>query len=336
MNFLPRVTFPGHCDLRSKFALEEGSPSDTIEKNNLLKKQILMSFVSLWKFTGAKVLFWMPLKFRWWLADAMAFIAWNVFRFRRFTLLRNITIAFPNDSKELKLKTLRESFSHLVYNFFEILMIPEMGTDFIKENVEIHGLDNLERAQSQGKGVLALCLHIGNGDFAASILQLRGIPTIIISKRFRIKFWDNLWFGLRGSHGVRYIEAHGPQTPFDILKAGRQKSIVAFVLDQYMGRPFGRPTHFFGRITNTAIGLAVFSNKMKAPVLPIWMWRERSTGKIHLCIEEEIKHDSGTESLNREEKAIQMTEVYNLELERIIRKKPEQWMWLHRRWKWPE
>lgn len=293
-----------------------------------------MSWIDLWKRTGSRLLFALPESFRWWLARGIAFLWWDVFRIRRFTLYRNVTIAFPGMPKAERRALVRESLVHLGFNFFEILVLPYMGPQFVQERVQLHGLENLLAAEKQGRGVLALCLHIGNGDFGASVLAQLGHRTSIISKRFKSKFWDDLWFGLRGAHGVRYIEAHGPKTAFDILKATKNNEIVAFVVDQFMGRPYGIPSTFFGRDTGTAYGLALFAAKTRAPVIPIWTWREPpgpdGPGKIHVLCEPEILLEKEED---RDLQMSTMTEKYNRKLEEIIRARPEQWMWVHRRWK---
>jgi KDO2-lipid IV(A) lauroyltransferase len=89
-------------------------------------------------------------------------------------------------------------------------------------------------------------------------------------------------------------------------------------------------------MTGTAYGLAVFEMKMGAPVIPIWNWRDRESGKFHVCIEPPVICDFDGEhpkSLDKDTRILRMTENYNRILEEIIRKKPEQWMWIHRRWK---
>ncbi len=289
-----------------------------------------MILIAFWKKIGSRVLFAFPESFRWWLSKGFAFLWWDVFRIRRFTLLRNVTIVFPNLPKSERIRIVRESLIHLGFNFFEILVLPQMGTNFVNARVEFHGEEHYLEAKKKGKGVLGLCLHIGNGDFSASAIAMRGSSVSIISKRFKSKFWDQLWFGLRGAHGVTYIEAHGSKTAFDILKACKKNGLVAFVIDQFMGKPYGIPTLFCGKETGTAYGLALFATKTEAPVIPIWTWREPVGGKIHVCFEPEIPN---VEDENRDLQMKKMTERYNEALEHILRKHPEQWMWVHRRWK---
>jgi len=292
-----------------------------------------MNWANLWRRTGGRVLFALPESFRWKLSEGLAGLAWSVFRFRRFTLLRNVSIAFPEKSKEERIEIVRSSLVYTAFNFFEILVLPQMNQKFSEAHVILNNIEHLEAAKAKGKGVLSLCLHIGNGDYSASVLAQMDYEVAIISKRFKSQFWDKLWFGLRGAHGVQHIEAHSARTAFEILKRCKRGGIVAFVLDQFMGRPYGIPSTFFGRATGTAYGLALFAVKTGAPVVPIWTYRDRQTGKIHVCFEPEV---AMIEEADRDEQLRKMTEKYNRVLEQIIAKRPEQWMWIHRRWKWWE
>ena len=96
-----------------------------------------------------------------------------------------------------------------------------------------------------------------------------------------------------------------------------------------MGKPYGIETTFFGRKTGTAYGLALFAMKSKAPVIPVYAYRDEDL-KTHVVFEEEIQVE------NIEDKDLQirvMTQKYNDRVESIVRRHREQWMWVHRRWK---
>lgn len=259
----------------------------------------------------------------------LGFLWWDVFRLRRFTIFRNLCIAFPDLPKRRKIEIARESLTWMGVHFLEFLTIPALGPGDLGRKVVFEGIEHYEKARAGGKGVYFLSLHVGNGDFGVALMSMAGIPIHLISKKFKQKWINDFWFGVRESRGTRFIDPHGPKTPFEILKAIGKNEVVVFVLDQFMGKPYGIETRFFGRKTGTAYGLALFALKTGSPVLPVYTYTDPS-GRTRVVFEEPIPR---VEVEDRDLQILQMTEKYNEALENIIRRHPEQWMWVHRRWK---
>lgn len=274
--------------------------------------------------------FWIfPQALRWSFAVFLGTLWFDVFRLRRFTILKNLTIAFPEKSFEERKRIARLSMYNLCYNFVEFCLMPFMNQKWLRKHVVFHGLENYERAKAKGKGVFLFSLHIGNGDVGCAAMSLHGLRIHLISKRFKNSFLNGLWFGVREKMGTRFLEPHGPSLAFDLLRACRQNETVIFVIDQFMGRPYGIETTFFGRKTGTAYGLALFALKTKAPVLPVYTYRDAQL-RTHIVFEEEVQ----VEKIEDKDLQIRhMTQKYNDRVESIVRRYPEQWMWVHRRWK---
>ncbi len=261
----------------------------------------------------------------------VGFLWFDVFGFRKDVIFSNLDIAFPNMPSYEKYKIGRESVYQLGYNFSEFFVIPSLDQKWIDKNAVVHGWENVQTAQAQGKGIFFLTLHVGNGDLGANVVVMKGQPLKIITKVFKTKWFNDLWFSVRGAKGVQYIDAHSPNNAFEILKALKKNEGVVFVLDQYMGPPYGIKTKFFGKDTGTAYGLALFVQKSKAPVLPIYTY-QGPDGKIHIVIEPpvDIQDCLGED---KDETILNLTQRFCEKTEEIIRKHPEQWMWVHRRWK---
>lgn len=259
-------------------------------------------------------------------------ILWfDILRFRRKIVLSNLSIAFPEKSPAWKVRTGRRSVVALGSNFAELFTLPSLNQRWIAKNAVVEGEEHLRAAREKGKGALILTLHMGAADVAASLLPMHGYPAFLISKFFKTKWFNDLWFSIRGAQGMRFIEPHGEKAPFEILKGLKSNSLVIFVLDQYMGRPFGIPSTFFGKRTGTAYGLALFALKTKAPVIPVYSF-EGEDGRLHLrCLEP--LNLTPFEGKERDEAMSEMTQLFNNVLEQIVRSHPEQWMWVHRRWK---
>lgn len=266
-----------------------------------------------------------------WFGSWIGILWFDILRFRRRIVLENLQRAFPNSDSAWRRKTGRESLRRAGSNFAEFFTLPTLDEEWVREHTVIEGWEHLERARAQNKGVLLLSLHMGAYDLATSLLSMKGFETYLISKFFKTQWFNDLWFSIRGAKGVRFIDPHGDSTAFDILKALKRKAGVIFVIDQYMGKPFGIKTRFFGIETGTAYGLALFVMKTGAPVIPVYS-REGEDGKLHLIFESAVDVPA-QEGEDKETAIRRRTQAFNDVLESIIRRYPEEWLWVHRRWK---
>ncbi len=258
----------------------------------------------------------------------LAFLWVDVFSIRKDVVYSNIEIAFPGTDEPTKKRWMRQSLEVLCRSFFDVLKIPSINLKWIDENVIFHGLENIENPQT---GILFMSLHMASGDLAAAAFSEKVKPLSLISKRFKSPFLDELWFSVRTKSKTEFIDAHGKSNAFDILKALKKNRGLVFVVDQFMGKPFGVETQFFGRTTGSAYGLALFAQKTKTPVHPLWTYWDENN-KLNICVEPRIDFTSKlTDDLDRNN--VVLTNIFNQHIENIIRKKPEQWMWVHRRWK---
>lgn len=289
--------------------------------------------MSTWTKYFIKAMSWvvwhLPLRIKKAGADFLGWLWFDGLKFRRWTILKNLTIAFPEWSKEKKYQVARQSMKQLSMNLPEFLSLYQMDKSYVENEVIFEGLEHFEKAREQKKGVLFLSMHMGNGDMGISVMSLKGLPVHLISKKFKNKFLNDLWFGVREAKGAKFIDPHGAKTAFEILGALKKNEGVVFVIDQFMSKPYGIETHFFGRKTGTAYGLALFAIKTGAPVLPLYTYRDKNL-KTHLVIQEPIPLEVISD---RDLQILAMTEKYNKKIEEIIRWGPIHWMWIHRRWK---
>lgn len=256
---------------------------------------------------------------------------YDILKFRRKIVLNNLQIAFPELTEKEKNKLGRKSVYTMLANTADLFAIPFINNKWIEKYVVYHGTENMQKALAKNKGVYVLSLHMGNGDLAATLIQMQGFNLFLITKFFKNKLFNEIWFAIRGAKGVNYIEPHGEKTPFQILKALKGNSLVAFVLDQFMGKPFGIETSFFGRKTGTAQGLALFYLKTKSPVVPVYCY-EGEDNKVHLVYEPELELSPYLAD-DKEQSILNLTQYFCDVTESIVRKHPDQWMWVHRRWK---
>lgn len=261
------------------------------------------------------------------LAQILTWLWVDLFRIRQNIVFNNIDIAFPGLDLQTKKNWMRQSVFTLARGLFDVLKIPYLKAHWIDQRVVFHGLENVP----QDQGFFFVTLHLGSGDLAAAVVSEKIVPLSLISKRFTNSFADEFWFSLRTKSKTQFIDAHGQNNAFEILKALKSQRAVVFVLDQFMGRPYGIESSFFGRMTGTAYGLALFAIKTKKPVLPLYTYWDRDH-RLHIAIGNRI---DVTDSLNhtKDDAIKKLTQRFNDCLEKIIRQHPEQWMWVHRRWK---
>lgn len=279
--------------------------------------------------TISRILIRLPDQWRWQLSYVLAFFLFDVLRFRRSLVLRNLQRVYPEKPLYERVQWGRESIRRLLFNFSEFCLFPAINGQWIQSHIEYRGLENLDSALNKEKGVCLLSLHLGHGDMAISMLAHKGYPLNVISKHFKIKWLNEFWFGTRRRFGAQFLDPHGKNSSFEILKILKKNEIVIFVLDQYMGPPYGVETTFFGIQTGTAYGLSLFSIKTGVPVLPVWTYRN-AQGKNVIEVGSEVFPELGE---NREQSIQLTTQNYNSILEKIILQHPLDWMWVHRRWK---
>jgi Kdo2-lipid IVA lauroyltransferase/acyltransferase len=262
------------------------------------------------------------------------FMAWclavlwiDILRIRRQVMVDNIQKAFPHMPLNERIYIARKSMLALCRSFFDVMKIPSLTDRWIDDNVIFEGMDVIDKVRSESGGVFFLTLHLGSGDLGAAVVSRRIKPATIISKRFTNQFLDSFWFGLRERSLTTFINAHGKSNAFEILSALKKSRGVVFVLDQFMGKPYGVETQFFGITTGTAYGLALFVKKTHKPVYPIYTyWDENQKLRIHF--DEAIDL-----SLFLSETNEVVTNKFNRYLESVITQHPQHWMWVHKRWK---
>lgn len=269
----------------------------------------------------------LPWRFNVMFADFLAWLWVDVLNLRQKVVYSNIDIAFPGTPEETKKQWMKKSIYVLGRNFIDMGRIPYLSEEWMKDNVIVHGLENVPRDQ----GFFFVTLHLGGGDLAVAAISEKVAPLSLITKRFSNAFADEFWFSLRTQSKSEFIDAHSKNNAFEILKALRLKRAVVFVLDQFMGKPYGIETEFFGKKTGTAYGLALFALKTKAPVLPLYTYWD-DNNRLHIGVAPAIKIDD-VQTDDKSEAQRVITNRFNAALEDIIRRWPDQWMWVHRRWK---
>ncbi|BEU88500.1 lysophospholipid acyltransferase family protein [Selenomonas sp. TAMA-11512] len=223
----------------------------------------------------------------------------------------------------------RLSFINLAQNMLEIMCLPKLNKDNFQNYVEMVHLERLRDALAEGHGVVVLTGHIGTWEWLSASLALADIPVTAIAKPQPNEQYTRALNDLRATVGVE-IFSRGTS---ELLAAGRALKagkILGFLADQDAG-PGGAFIDFLGKTASTPMGPAVFSRKFSAPVVPIFIIRQKN-GRHKLEVHEPMRYvDTG----NADEDLYRFTKEMTQLLERVIRENPTQWIWFQKRWNTP-
>lgn len=266
------------------------------------------------------------------LAATLTFLWFDFLRIRRRVILENITKAFPEWSMAKKVHVGRTSLYTWALNFVEYCHFPFLDKAWTDKNVVFVNRHFADEIVKEGKGAIMITLHLGHGDMACAAIALNGYPVSLSSKLFKWKALNDFWFNLRERLGTQMIPPR--DATFAVLRAVKNGRIVIFPLDQYTGNPIGIRTKFFGIATGTAMGPAIMADRAGCPILFCYTTRLQD-GRHQVVFDgiDRVNLKSSKNSEERDEEIRAKIQEWNDQIEKWVRMYPEQWMWLHKRWK---
>jgi KDO2-lipid IV(A) lauroyltransferase len=262
------------------------------------------------------------------LACMLAFgLYWAHGRLRRVGI-RNLELAFTELSKRERVRILRGVYRHLGWQLVEFCRMPRYTAENTRGWLRTEGLEHYLAAEARGKGVLIVTGHLGAWELSSFYHSLMGHPMGMVIRRLDNRRLDEFVNGIRCLHGNHVI--HKDDFGRGLITSMRQGKTVGILMDTNMTPPQGVFVRFFGVQACTASGLAHVALKTGAAVLPgfaLWEPAERQY-VLHFGPELVFTRtgDSQADILAATE---QCTEV----IESWIRRYPDQWLWIHRRWK---
>lgn len=169
--------------------------------------------------------------------------------------------------------------------------------------------------------------HFGNWELLATAFALISEPVIVLYRPLENPVLDNLVHFVRASTGNTLMPANHAMR--SIMRGLRDKRTVGLLIDQNWSRQEGCFVEFFNRPACTSSGLAFLSLNVEVPVLPAYLIR-KDDGKYVMQIGTEFET---IKSGNDEHDIVVNTQRYTKETEEMVRRYPEQWFWVHKRWK---
>jgi Kdo2-lipid IVA lauroyltransferase/acyltransferase len=262
------------------------------------------------------------------LANGLAWAVYRLFgRLRRVGEL-NLQYAFPELSAAQTRARLRRMYRYLGWQLVEFCRMSRYTAQNTQGWIRTEGLEHYLAASARGKGVLVLTGHLGAWELSSFYHALMGFPMGMVIRRLDNRLLDRFVNGIRCLHGNRVL--HKDDFARGLLTAMRGADTVGILMDTNMTPPQGVFVQFFGRMACTAAGLARVALKTGAAVLPGFMLWEPGEGRYVLHFGPEL-HFEKTD--DHESDILAATQQCNDVLEAWIRRYPDQWLWIHRRWK---
>ncbi len=264
-----------------------------------------------------------------------AFI-FHVLRIRRRLASKQLAMCFPEKSETERRGILKRCYQSLSTTVIEgglLYALAKEGPRTAPPSLFTHdGFEHFKAAGARGKGTIVVTAHLGNWELLGVLYSLLGVKLHIVARDIKNKSANKLWVELRESSGLKQISAHRRQGGLKkMLSALKNNEAIAIVLDQAMAPDIGVFVDFFGKPACTLDLVAVLAKRTGAAVVPAFTHR-KPDGTHHAVIFpplewEEVASDEAHADI------VHNTQRYTALIEAAIREHPDQWLWLHRRWK---
>lgn len=241
--------------------------------------------------------------------------------------LSHLSIAFGREKNKKELRKIALTlFSNLGKNAIEWFNFSKIDSKWFEKHVRAEGIEHLEEARKKGKGMIVLISHFGNWELTGAYIAHRGFSGTTIARRIYIEKINRLIVNMRKQKKIDVI--YRDESPKKILHILRNNGVIGILADQDVASVEGVFVDFFGKPAYTPTGPVKLAMKTGAAIIPTFLVRE--SGDFRLFVEKEIALDI---SGDKERDILINTVKWTRVLEKYIRKYPDHWVWMHRRWK---
>lgn len=240
----------------------------------------------------------------------------------------NLRLAFPECNDAQREQIIRGMVRNLGWMAAEFARFPKYRRENIERVIVLEGHENFLDAQQRGKGVLVLTGHIGAWELSSFAHALYGFPLHYLARPLDNRRLDRLVNHYRCLSGNQPILKN--ESARDLLKILRAQGTVGILADQNTMPEEGVFVDFFGSPACTTAGIARVALHTNAPVVPGYAYWDKGIGKYKLRFEPAVRL---TRTGDAARDIVVNTEKFTKVIEQIIRKHPEQWIWVHARWK---
>jgi len=242
--------------------------------------------------------------------------------------MRNLELAFPEKIAAERRRILQSLFDGLGRQLGEFCLFPRYTRENVAQVAVYQGFENYQAAQQRGQGVIFLTAHLGGWEIGSFVHSLNGHPLHVLVRALDNPRLNALVDRYRCLHGnTTFDKQDFARGLLGALKAGET---VGILMDQNMTPPQGVFVDFFGKPACTASGVARVALRTGAAVVPAFTFWDRAQGKYRVQFDPALEL---VRSGDEEADAVANTAAFTRVIENYARQYPEQWLWVHRRWK---
>jgi KDO2-lipid IV(A) lauroyltransferase len=252
---------------------------------------------------------------------------------------RNLRRVYPELTSRQIRQRLRTVYDHLGKVMVEMIRTPRMfrqcpespvrngSTLRVNKYLTLLNPERVERVCCNGRGVIFVTAHLGNWELTGVAMALLGLPLYSVARTMDNPLLDRYITGLRNVRGQKILKKHGSiREALSLLASGQRLGII---VDQ--NAPVDNVfVDFLGEKAAVSRGVASLAIKTSCAILPGFSYRLNDSGR-HVVVAGEPIEIPGKGG--REDKIVQMTREYTAVIEGWVREHPEQWLWIHNRWK---
>jgi KDO2-lipid IV(A) lauroyltransferase len=240
---------------------------------------------------------------------------------------RNLELALPDLSRDERAAILRNCFANLGRLLGEFSHLPRATPESLHRIIECEGLENLEAARREGRGVILFTGHLGAWELSSFALSAFGYPMSFLARRLDNEKVEQLVERTRTRFGNRSIDKRSAARP--MLRALREGGIVGILVDLNTHPHEAIFVDFFGIPASTTSGLATLALRTGAAVLPVFIPWDEERRRFVLRVDPPLQIErTGVEA----EDVRRLTSLFTSVIESYVRRFPGQWLWIHRRW----
>ena len=270
------------------------------------------------------------------LGNLLGELGFRLDRRHREIALNNLAFAMGTELDAQQRRDMAKSvYRNLGQILFEVAWSLNAPPTELKRHIRIEGLEHLRAAFEKGRGVLVVTGHLGNWELLPIAADRVRIPLHVVYRPLDFTPLNLFFENLRARFGASLIPTS--HAMIRIARALKKGGVVAILMDQSVDWYDGVWVDFFGRRTCTSKGMALIALKSRSPVVPVFLYREAEHFRA-VCGPEIPLSSTGDKIKDIETNTLN----YSKAIEHGIRRHPEQWFWVHQRWKkrpyspWPK
>jgi len=268
-----------------------------------------------------------PFRTRYRLGETLGLLVYRFDATRKQVAIRNLELAFPQWEESRRLEVARQAFINFGRLIMEFVQCTRLTPADMRRQVTFENLDLVREAKARGKGIIFQAAHFGNWEFGGLAVSTLVEPLDVVARPLDSKILEMLLSDYRAKQGNRVIKSSGGAR--EIVRALKANRMVAILMDQNQIRSHGIFADFFGIPASTTPAIAMIARKTGSAVIPAFLVRE-GFQKYRQIFREEVFIDR---TKDKGQDALTNTTRLNRVIEEMVREYPEQYFWLHRRWR---